>query len=447
MSISDETVDKFASLFCPYYHQNYGVQHDYESHKWNYKRKNMCSILVKNQLKKNYWIAVPSTWYIPFSYIDTDDPEKSPLEPVLEVLNLKDSERLIMSSPGYLKDGKTHTIFKPRYTEGIMTRNLFHDMVIPVIKSTGNEIFPHGNRLFRVPAGRDQHILDENGYPLELSPEEFMYWIDKMDPYEVTERITHQTSFLPKLYVNKTDHTEINTIAIEEARILEKHGLQRDNTRHESCLIIAKLYYRFNFTPKQATKKIKSWIRKKHNGYSKEVNKLRWWFIDKEIEEIVSWSYKNTGSFYPDTIHNFKTGLITTDYVKHAVEVYRGDWINIKRTIALFQYCYMRKFFPWIYIPFRVWGEISSRTNYIDYQNDLSKKGIIKNVRSDYRVGFYPKSFQIALPKSFSSPITNDNRAVTKLSDILLRTFGTVRNTIEATGINRQLAWELFNRS
>ena len=446
MPITDETVDKYASLFCPYYLHNYGVQHDHNGNKWNYKRKNNCGVLVRGHLEEIFWLAFPPTWYIPFGYIDCDDPLKSPLKHALELLHFNDSERLIMSSPGYLKNGCTHTIWKPRYKGNIMTRKLFQDIYGPRIKNTGNELFPWKNRLFRSPAGRDQYILDENGIPLELCPEEFMYWVDKIDPFETTEKISYQTSFLPELYSDKIEPKAFITATSEEARRIEKYGLQKNNTRHDHTLTLAIEYYKLDWPPEKAIRTIKSWIRRKNNGYSNEFNKNRLWFIDKEIIEIVTWVYENfTGVYHPNSIHNFLTGLTSPDDVKFASDIFRGDWINIKRTIALFQYCRPRSFFPWIYIPFRIWSQISSRSNYIDFQNDLSRKGIIKNVRTSYSVGRYSKSFQIAFPGSFRHPITNDNRAETDTGNILLRTFGTVRNAVEATGINRQSAWRVFN--
>ncbi|GAI23082.1 unnamed protein product, partial [marine sediment metagenome] len=268
-----------------------------------------------------------------------------------EALNLNDSERLIMSSPGYLKDGRTHTLWKPRYNHRFMTQKLFQDSYCPIVKSTGNEPFPWKNRLFRSPAGRDQHVLDDNGIPLDLSPEEFMYLIDKVDPHEFTEKITHQTSFLSELYGNKIDPGLIITATSKEARIIEKHGLQRNGTRHDSCLTLAEEYYKRDWTPEKSVRTIKSWIRQKHHGYSKEVNRGRLWFVDNDIEEIVSWVYENyTGVYHPNSIHNYLTGLTSPDDVRFAADIFRGDWINIRRTIAFYQYCRPRSFFPWIYI-------------------------------------------------------------------------------------------------
>ena len=435
-------------MFCPYFIKNYGTQFDHDSGRWNYKTKNVCYVLVKSFLKGEYWLGVPSTWYIPFGYIDIDDPVSTPPDHILDILNLKDSEYYKMSSPGYLKEGRIHIIYKPQYKSKIMNRNLYQDMIGPLIKSTGAQPFPWKNRLFRVPAGRNQHILDNNGIPLNHSTEEFMYFIDKLDYYETSEKITYQTSFLYDLIDNKTDPFASHTSTIEDSRTLEKHGLNSFHTRHDSCLTLAIFYYRNDLPPDKAIRRIKSIIRKKHNGYSEQINKGKWWFVDKEIEEIVYWVYDNfTGFYYPDSIHNFKTGLITPDYIKHAVEVFRGDWINIKRTIALFQYCHMRSFFPWIYIPFRAWNKIASCDNYIEYQNTLTKKGIITNIRNDYSVGRYSKSYKIALPKSFSNPITNDNRAVTDLDKLLLTTYGSQRDVVNALQLNRQLAWRLFKRS
>ncbi|GAI01642.1 unnamed protein product [marine sediment metagenome] len=448
MPISDETIDNFASLFSPYYLQNYGVQYDYNSHSWYYRHRNMCFYLVKCHLTGKFYIGVPGTWYVHHAYIDIDNPLNTPPELVLKSLNMNDSEHYKMSSPGYSKEGKIHIIYKPRYKFNDITRKLHYSLMNPRIKNTGSEPFPQGNRICRVPLGHDQYILDENGNPLDLSPEEFMYWIDKLDYYETSEKITYQTSMLFELYPDTSDPI-ISTITIDAARTLEKHGLQRTGSRHDACLTLGIYYYRYReYPPEKAIRKLKIWLRKGHHGYSDNINKHRWWFVDKEIEEIVNWVYENyTGFYYPDSIHNFKTGLIPPELVKGAVEPYRGDWINIKRTISLFRHCYMRRFFPWIHIPRSIWDKIASRGNYIDYQNDLSKKGIMTDKRNDYSPGNYPKSFQIALPKSFGSPITDDNRAVSDTSALLLRTYGTPRDVVNALQLKRTTAWELFNRS
>ncbi len=448
MPISDETVDNFASLFSPYYLQNYGVQFDYESHRWYRKYKNMCFYLVKGHLTGDFWIGVPPTWYVHQAYIDIDNPLNTPPDRVLETLNMNDSEHYKMSSPGYSKEGKIHIVYKPQYKFKDITRKLHYSLMNPRIKSTGTEPFPQGNRIFRSPLGRDQYILDGNSSPLDLSPEEFMYYIDKLDYYETSEKITYQTSILSSLYPDTSDPIS-RTITIDAARRLEKYGLLNPGTRHDSCLTLAIYFYRYReYPPEKAIRKLKCWLRKKHNCMSYNIIKGRWWFVDKEIEEIVNWVYlKLTSSFYPDSIHNLKTGLIPPELIKGAVEPYRGDWINIKRTISLFQHCYMRRFYPWIHIPVSVWDKIASHKLYIDYQIDLSKKGIMTGKRNDYSPGNYPKSFQIKLPKSFSSPITDDNRAVDDTSALLLRTYGTPRDVVNALHLKRMTAWELFNRS
>lgn len=448
MPLTDETVDSFASIFCPYYLHNYGVQYDYESHRWCYKYGNPSTLLVRGFLGKRYWIAGPPTWYVHQAFIDIDDPINTPDSLIRETLQFTDSELITMTSPGYLKRGRTHQLFFPRYKGKFMTLKLYQDTLGPAVKSIGAELFPRGRRLFRVPCGRNQYILDENGSPLRLSPEEFMYWCDKTDPYEITGKITHQTSFLPELYDNTTDPFAGRIVFSRDARLLEKHGLQGSPGRHDACLTLARFYIRNNITPDNAIRIIKRWLRKKHNGYSKEINAGRWWFVDKEIVELVSWAYENcTASFLPDSLHNLQSGLAAPEDVRFASEVFHGDWINIKRTIALLQYCRPRKFFPWIYIPFSVWEIIASRDNYIDYQNNLSKKGVIIDKCNEYSVGRYPKSFRIALPRSFSPPITDDGRAVTDLKSLLLDTYGSSLDAVAATGMNRKQAWRLFNQS
>ncbi|MBA7650122.1 hypothetical protein ES703_57923 [subsurface metagenome] len=448
MIVTNETVDKFAGIFTPYYIDNYGVQFDHESRKWYRKYRNMCSHLVRGHLTGEFWISVPPTWYTHIAFIDNDDPLYTPHDRILETLNFFNSEYYRMSSPGYFKSGKEHSIFKPQYKHNDTTKKLFWDTMSPYVKSTGAELFPRGNRLFRVPNGRDQNILDENGNPLDLSPEEFMFWIDKLDYYEISEKITYQTSMLSNLYPDTSDPLRCTTSWVD-ARIFEKHGLQSMGSRHDACIYYAMYCYNhLNIPPEKTKHRLRRLLRKKHHGYSKEINKGNWLFVDKEIEETVDWVYINfTGSYLPNSTHNFKHGLATPEDVKGAVEIYRGDWINIKRTIELFQYSRMRQFFPWIYIPVSIWDKVASHQYYIDYQNDLLKKGTITDVRTDYLAGHYSKSYRIKQPRSFSSPITNDKRAVTDHATLLLRTFGTPRDAVNATGINRWTASRLFDRS
>lgn len=448
MIVTNETVDKFSGMFAPYYLDNYGIQFDHKSRKWFRKYKNNCFYVVKRHLLKELWLSVPPTWYTHFGFIDIDHPLSTDVNQIFELLNLRDSEYYRMSSPGYSKYGKEHILFKPQYKFNDITKKLYWDTINPYIKSTGAELFPRSNRLMRVPLGRDQYILDENSFPLDLSPEEFMFWIDKLDYYEISEKITYQTSFLYDLYKDTSDPFNYTT-SIDDARIFEKHGLLEPGSLHNSCLNYAIFCHKHRNMPPEKTKhKLKNILRKKHNDYSKEINACKWLFIDKEIEEIVDWVYVNcTGSYLPNSVHNYKYGLPTTEDVKFASDVYRHDWINIKRTIKLLQYTRMRQFFPWIYIPVSVWDRIASHKHYIDYQNDLLKKNIITNVRTDYIPKLYSKSYRIAQPRSFSHPITNDNRAETDIATLLLRTFGTVREAVEATGINRWTATRLFNHS
>ena len=417
----------------------YAIQFPGGKCEWKTKHKKVSDPLLKAHLDGKYWVAVKAPWYPRWGYIDIDHPDPDTPYKITETLHLSESQHIILSSPRYKEKGNVHIIFRPRYNDKPMTQKLFRDILEPMVKSMEAELYPQQNRKFRLPFGRDQRPLDINGAPVPLTWQECIHFTDKIDEFEVSENVPHQLSLdfgpcLTGALCNKSD-----------ARALWKYGLPGPGTRHNSCLTLATYFYRLNHTPDETFHKLDTWLRIKHNGYSENINKGRWWFVNREVSDIVDWVYSSYrgGLIYPDSTHNIEGGYITPDDMKFMGEIFHGDLVNIRRLFKLILYYRPRSRWDWVYVPSRVWKTIADKSNYKEFQNTLKAKGLLKE-NSSYLVGSYSKQFKLTLPRTSQEFIANDGRAVHDFKQVALATFNDKKNVRDALGLNRKAIYRLF---
>jgi len=253
--------------------------------------------------------------------------------------------------------------------------------------------------------------------------------------------IPHQLSL--DFGITKTDKLKLGNRS--EAADLWKYGLPGPGTRHNSSLTLATYFYRLNYTPEETLQKVNTWLRIKHNGCSENINRDRWWFVNRETEEIVDWVYEHYmgGQVYPDSTHNIEGGYITPDDMKFIGEIFHGDLVNIRRLFKLILYYRPRSRWEWVYVPARIWKMIAHESNYTEFQRILKEKRLIKT-NSSYLVGSYSKKFKLTLPRTSQEFIAYDGRAVQNFKNVSLASFGNRKNTKSALGLNKMTMYRLF---
>ena len=407
---------------------------------WVTRHKPISDPLINAHLNGDYWIAAKAAWYPSFYYLDVDDPESGDVERIIDNLGLSEGQYQLMTSPSYSETRSLHLALRLEHNEKLPTYRLGYEALSNAI-GRRCEVYPQLKRKFRLPFGRGQFLIGQNGQVLDhLSWQTAMYWLDKLDPILV-ESLRYQESLAFPSSVKDEDNPRI-WMTQEQTKELYENGLQAFNTRHYSQWEIAVALFRKNLLPQQAVEEIKKWIRKKHNGFSKSVNKGNWRQIDAEIERQVKWIWDNFRT-YPDSTNNLDGGLTRAD-LKFVVDVYPGDVVNQKRLCALVNYYRPRAHHGFVYIPQRIWrNEIANDRTYQSFIQDLESKELLKANNSYRHIEgrpelSYSRKYHLLLPPSSGDVIQRDGRNVHDYYEALSLIFGSVREMVSFTGLPHQ---------
>ena len=407
---------------------------------WRTKYKSVADPLLKAHLSEKYWVATKASWYPQIYFLDLDAPSAGELERIVESLGLSRGQYLLMSSPSYPKDQSCHIAIKPEYHGKIATHKLGYEALHNIV-GRSCEVYPQLKRKFRLPLGRGQRLITEQGLLLDSLPWwEALHWIDKIDPLPI-ERLRFQLP-LPFASPIKKEDKARGWVKSSKVKEIYEYGLQAKGTRHEVTWILAVSLWRANWLPQDASVHIKKWLRKQHNGFSETINKGNWRAVDAEIGRQVAWIW---GHFrpYPDNPHNI-TGYVTMADLKWLAQVYPGDVVNQKRLFALTCYMRPRAKHDWVYVPAHVWrDEIAHKDTYNSFVADLEGKGLLESVMSYRHVENYPdlsysRKFRLKLPEAPYEPIKEDGRHVQDYYDALLLKLGTVKEIVAFTGVTHQ---------
>ncbi len=398
--LKSNTYNEYLQIFCNN-KENYIVQ--MPNSKWITKNKILSDIAIQSHLEQKYWIGVKSGWYPYFGIIDIDTDYLTNDKDIAQVeskLKLDSNNYILCTSPS----GRTHLLFIPLFKGKPPTYKLFENILKQ--RALPYELYPQKGHGIRLPFGRQQYIYNfDTKEQYNYSWDKAMYWVHKIEPLELAQ-------FQRQLDIEFPIEQKISLPANSEIRELYENGLQCLLSRHNSCFLLAGYLIRQNIHPDIIKNIIKRWIRIKHNGYSKEVNKGHWRLIDKEIERQVNWwSEKliNTRQ-YPDTVHNIE-GFICRQDIYLIKDIF-PDYTNRRRFFRLLAYCRPRIKHERIFIPYWQWWKIIGNKNeYIIFRNSLVNRGIIE-FNNSYQVLEYPKSIKLNIKLQDNNRIEIDNRAI-----------------------------------
>jgi hypothetical protein len=441
----DRYIKRYRQLFARDARGPYAIQHPGQD--WKTRHKPVSDPLLKAHLNQQYWVAVKAAWY-PFAYcIDFDAPSPGEIERVIEAFNLATGQYLLMTSPSYVRDLSCHLMTRLELRGRIPTHRLGYEALWNMVGRTC-EVYPQLRRKFRLPLGRDQRLIAEDGRVLDsMNWWEAMYWIEKLDPVPI-ENLRFQMELPFPSPVSNEDNPR-TWAKSADARELYEHGLQAQETRHASTWILAVSLWRANWLPQDAMRVLKQWIRKKHNGFSKTALKGNWRAIDEEIARQVQWIWTHFRP-YPDTPHNLD-GYVTLEDLKFIAEVYPCDVVNQKRLFALACYMRPRARHDFVYVPARVWREeIAHKDTYHAFRQDLEAKGLLESIMSYRHVEgvpdmSYSRRFRLHLPNTSDEPLQTDNRNEHDYYQAVLQATGSVRDAVALTGVSKQRFYDAIS--
>jgi hypothetical protein len=220
---------------------------------------------------------------------------------------------------------------------------------------------------------------------------------------------------------------------------LLENGLEGFGSRHEAQYNILNYLWSKNSFEKEAIEFVWRWIMKKHNGYSKEINKGNWREVKEEIKRQGAWIWKRH-RYLPDAPHNLQGKAYKSD-LRHIGEVFPGDAVRQKQYFSLLSYYRAREHHEYVFVSKRMWTEIAHEKNYLRLQRDLEAKGLMEANRQ-YKVNEYSRRYKLYLPTpKEAEPIQVEERNIDEYYEALKVSYKSKREIQELTGINKMTIW------
>jgi hypothetical protein len=438
----------FAQTFVRDFSSPYAIQQpEGRRANWRTKYKPVSDPLIKAHLEQQYWIGTKAPWYPIYFNLDIDRPTKKTLETIssrLDSFGIGEHSRALMTTPSHAKHGNFRIYLRLEYADRLPTWKLGYDALNAAF-GDACEVYPQKRRKDRLPCGRAQDLISEDGRILNhLTWEEELHYLMKLDPVPI-EQLPRQVQLeFPEFSPRSDDAPKAWKPRIAAAELMQ-NGLQQDGTRNEAQFILLNDLWRSNFQPGDAALKIKAWIRRHHNGFSDTVNQGRWKDINAEIDRQIKSIWSRPQTLLPDTPHSIGAAITKAD-LELAAEIFRGDAVRQRQFIQLASYVRPRQHHEWVYIPAWVWREqIAGTRTHLPLIASLEEKGIL-DVNNSYRVGSYSKRFRLKLPKTSAQPISFDGRNTTDFYEALWQGFGSVKSIADVTGMDRTTLWRKYQQ-
>ncbi len=435
----------FAKAFIRDFSSPYAIQQPTGNRTdWRTKYKPVSDPLVHAHLEQEYWLGTKAAWYPVFFNLDIDRPNQKTLDTIfsrLDSYGIGEHSRALMTTPSHKQSGNFRIYLKLEYNDRLPTWRLGNDALNFAFGDLC-EVYPQQRRKDRLPCGRSQDLIIDDVVLSNLTWQEELHHLLKLDPVPIENLPRQPLLAFPEEPTKENPKTW--TPRADVAQLL-KEGLQAHGKRHEAQFYILNDLWRSNFQPGDAARFMKSWIRRHHNGFSKDANAGRWRSINAEIDRQIQFIWARPQTILPDTPHSLNLALTKAD-LQFAAEVFRGDAVRQKQLINLIAYMRPRRRHEWIFVPAWVWfEEIASKDTYKKFIAELEERGLLESNNS-YRVGHYTKRFKLKLPATSEQPICFDGRNIGDFYDALWTGYGSIREIAESTGIDRTTIWRQFQK-
>ncbi len=385
----------------------YGIK--FPGKTWKTKNKPLSDIPIKYHLEQRYYVGVIGKWYPGYCIFDIDDRDISFVDKIRDKLGLDTDNSMLFSSES---PNSYHLLFAPSYKDKPVTLRFLNEVLKPFADEFGFEVYPQPKKFVRLPFGRGQRALDFEYVQLE-DWREYLYWFRKLDNFDLSVVPKQQLRLFDGYFDIKSE--KISTF--EEGAYLYQNGLIEPNSRHKSQFKVLYYFWRKNVNLEDAINLTYSWIKKKHNNLSKEVNAGKWQIIRKEIERQAKHIYEKYeySRIYPDSTHNEHNGYLTKTDIEKILFITKANLPKTKFLFNLVKFCYPRRFRTFIQIHSDKLISWCSNKKYLPYLAEF--KGIIERFDS-YKVKSFSKSIKINW--DFRDPakaILEDERAPDTLED------------------------------
>jgi len=389
----------------------YAVKHP-KGQGWKSKSKALTDRAIHAHLDQKYSVGVLGRWYPEFAILDIDE---APLERVNEIrddLGLDERNSMLCSSES---PDSYHLLIKPQYNGRPPTIKLLQDIFRGFGGQYGIEIYPKPKKTIRLPFGAYQKCLDFDYLNL-TSWEDRLYWFQKLDEFDLSAVPRHQMELS---FDSPIHEVRLPSVFKEGAELLE-YGLNRPSSRYEAQFKVIYHLWRLNLPFDEAVRIVWSWIKKKHNGFSRDIvrNPSQ---VKKEISRQVAWVYGHYQRYqiYPDSTHNNHNGFITEPDVRDIIEICRASMPRMRFLFNLIKYSYPRRHRPFINVHRDRLVQWANERTYLKRLNELDEKGIISRGRA-YLTGKFSKSLRPNWKfRDSREAVLYEGRALNTLEDTL----------------------------
>jgi hypothetical protein len=439
----------FSQLLAREFTAPHGRQYEYKGERteWSTYHHPTNDRLIKAHLSGELWLGTRAPWYPLLFNLDIDKPTPERLEKIYERFDrygITESHRVRMTTPSFKEYGNHRIYLRIERNERPVTWTRGYEALRDGFADVC-EIYPQKNRIDRVPCGKHQDLISDDGQILsKLSWRQEMHHLLKVDPTPI-ENLPIQLDLLPDPKLEPADQPRAWKPKHEVAELIE-HGLQAGGiTRSEAQYEILNYYWRAGLQPLEAAEQVRIWIRAKNNGFSEEVNAGRLREIDAHIARQTAWIYQRPAPIYPDATEA-QQGALTRADLRFAAELFPGSAVRQKQLAALCAYYRPRRHHEFVYIPVWFWRqEVANDRTYKQLINDLVTRDVL-TVNRQYQQGEFCRRYKLTLPRTTEQPIQRDSRPVTEFYEALATAYSR-RDIAALTGLNERTLRRHFKRT
>ena len=395
--------------------------------RWKTEHKPLSDRYIQLHLRGDLSVGAVGRWYPEHAFLDFDQREIEFVEQTRDKLGLDETNSMLCSSES--KDS-SHLLFKPTYNQKPPTLNLLNDSFKDFCRQSGIEnVYPRPTKCARLPFGKIQKCLDFEHRYLEKWSEK-LYWFLKLDDFDL--------GGVPRQQLLPLDIPQGQKIpAWREGKELLETGLQAPSSRHESQFKVLLYLWRCNAPPKTAYQITWSWIKNKHNGFSKDIKR-----DPRAVREEIKRQIKHIwGKYtaYPDTTHNTYYGYLTKEDLNDIFMYSGGSLVKSRFLFNLVKYCYPRRHRDKINVHSNLLISWSNERTYLQRINELEQNGFIKRWDT-YEVGVRSKPIKLKWKyRNIDNAILVDNRAPNTIEDTIRANFEVeeIRQLLKNSGMDR----------
>lgn len=379
---------------------------------WKTKQKSLADPVIKAHFRGQYAVAGVAPWYPSFGVIDVDNARREKLDYLLESVGLNSSNSFICASES---PNSYHVYFRPVYNAKPPTVRLLNDVFRYWALRQNVEIYPQADKCFRLPFGPSDRPILNNGDLAKMTLKEKMYWFGKIDEYDL--------ALSPADRQIKLDFSidQIPVFSVHYRRGINymEHGLQEHSSRHEAQFCVLYAMWRMNYDVQDAIVACFKWIKRKHNGFSKDIkrNPQR---VQQEIMRQAQriWNDYELAGVYPDVAHNLEYGYLTKDDLLDIIRVTNGNLPRMKFLGELVRYINPRQARDAVNVHRDRLVSWASTTNYNRFLDELAQKGILER-NDSYTVGRASKSIKLKWTfRPLGAAIKADQRTTNTIGSI-----------------------------